>query len=93
MWTIKTKLIILNDLGYSLCNWEELKEQIIVGTSFIKKRLSRFQTNSLTLKTETRILNKSTKKYYYCTTIWAVELNFNVRFVTLIPEVYHDEEN
>ena len=87
----KSKL--LNQLGYDLSNWKELGEQIIKGTNFKKKRLSRYQSNAFTISAETKIVNKKTNSYYSCTTIWAVQFNFKIRFVTLIPEIYKDEKN
>ena len=85
------KMKIFNQLGYYLSNYKELIEQIINGTNFSKKKVSRFQERCFTFKAETKIHNKNNNEYFLCTTIWQVENDFKVRFVTVIPEEYKND--
>lgn len=78
-------------LGYTIDNSDELYNQIICGTSFKNKKLKRFDQLVLSFNTETRILNKNSGKYYFCTSSWAIEKDYTVRFITLIPEVFKNE--
>jgi len=87
----KDKSKILNLIGYDITNWEELLNQIIVGTDFKKKKLKDFNDKKFTINAETKIWDKIYNRYYFCTTAWFIEKDFSLRFITLIPEVYKNE--
>lgn len=78
----------LNMLGYSLNNWQKLSDNILKGTSFKPKIVTRFDLYGVNFKTETVLFNLVKLKNVSVTTVWHIEEDFSVRFVTLIPEEF-----
>lgn len=77
----KSQLLYL--MGYSLNNWEELKKQIKQGTNLRKRGKYRFSEGVLTFAANTTIKNKRTGANETLITIWAIEKDYTIRFITL----------
>lgn len=80
------KSLFFNRIGYTLESWNNLKEAIIYGTSFKRKNLVDFDKHKFTFETETIIKNLITGEKVSLTSVWNVERDFTVRFITIIPK-------
>jgi hypothetical protein len=77
----KSKL--MNLIGYSSENWNELEQQIIKGTTFKIKSKIKLNPMTCTFATYTNIYDKNCNKYRQYISVWAIEKDFSLRFVTL----------
>ena len=77
----KSKL--LNNYGYEIDQWQDLREQLIKGTDFKVKGSLRYKMNVYSFATYTYIENKLKGKKEKIITIWSVEPNNSLRFVTI----------
>lgn len=85
---VDDKLKFLNALGYSMDNWRKFGEKLLKGTSFKSKIVTRFNQYGINFKTETILFDLINLKNVSVTTVWHIEKDFSVRFVTLIPEEF-----
>lgn len=83
----------LNILGYNKNNWQELYKQLLDGTSFDKRKLSNFNEYQLTFETKTIIYDYVKNRKINITSIWNVEKDFTIRFITIIPREAFKDEN
>ncbi len=75
----KDKSKFLISLGYSLSNYDSLKNAIINGTEWDELSYSKLTPFGLTAKCKTILKGK------IVTTIWELNQNFDVRLITMIP--------
>jgi len=69
----------LNELGYYKINMKDLAKDIRYGTDYSTLKFSRVRKNHILCEAKT-ILKK-----YIVTSVWELQKNFSVRFVTLLP--------
>ena len=72
-------------------NWRSLYSDIIMGTNF--DSISSVTLNEYVFKfnTKTELLSLKTYKFVNVTTVWKINSDSTISFVTLIPEEYKDE--
>ena len=73
------KSVFLNRLGYTRLNSEKLFDEIFKGVQIDSLKYVRFSFGCFMCKAKTRIQGK------LVTTVWVLEKNLTLRFVTLIP--------
>ena len=81
----------LNNIGYNINNWQKLYSEIVEGTNF--KNISRIRLTQYTLNfaTETTLLDLNKYKMVSVTTIWKVNKDLSLSFVSLLPKEYKDD--
>lgn len=81
----KSKFII-NILGYKndINGWNELNFDIINNTDFTNMKFHGNFIKTLKIRAITKLKDKN-NNIYFCTTIWELEENLNLKFITLLP--------
>ena len=67
-----------------------LRDQILRGSDFKRKKLKNFDPVRFTINVPITLYRLSDGRRFECTGSYAVENESTLRFVTLIPEVYHE---
>lgn len=68
-------------LGYDMNNWEKLYDQIKSGVNFQVRRFE-FGTYCCKIVAEHKILNLNNGRYYTIHSVWELQKDFKVKFIT-----------